>query len=97
MQDIFEYFRTNRKAKAFSKFRSGTALSFSDYVWLMKDAAFFEFPKAIILSIPTGIGSKLRFSYFKGKLAKIGKKLNIRKEFSYNWRRKYFDWLLHLD
>ena len=73
MKNIYEYFKTDKKAIIFSKFRSGKKLMITDYIWLIKDAFLLELPKNFFLTFPSGIGSKLRYSYFKRKFKKLGK------------------------
>jgi len=73
MQNIFEFFKTNKKALIFSKYREGQKLNFKDYIWLLKNAFFNELPKAFILGFPSGIGNFLRNIYFKTTLKKVGK------------------------
>lgn len=73
MQNIFEFFKTDKKALIFSKYREGEKLNFKDYIWLLKNAFFYELPKAFILGFPSGIGNFLRNLYFKKTLKKLGK------------------------
>ena len=87
MQDVYEYFRTDRKAKIFAKFRSGYSLSIGDYAWLITHAIFSEFPKAVVLGFPTGIGNKLRLLYFGRKFARIGKNSILGKSLTINGER----------
>jgi dTDP-4-amino-4,6-dideoxy-D-glucose acyltransferase len=100
MQNIYDFFKTDKKALIFSKFRSGKKLSFKDYCWLFKDAVLNDLPKAFLLGFPSGIGSYMRYTYFKRKLKKIGinsilgKNLNISGEKnieigSYTWVDDY--------
>lgn len=72
MKNINEFFNTDKKAIIFSKFRSGEKLNLKDYAWLLKNSLFYDLPKIFILNFPTGIGSFLRYHYFKKKLKKIG-------------------------
>lgn len=72
MDNIHDFFKKNKKAVLFSKFRNGEKFKFLDYLWLLKETIISEFPKEIILSFPTGLGFKLRYFYFKRKLNFLG-------------------------
>ena len=71
MQNIFEFFKTDKKALIFSKYREGEKLNFKDYIWLLKNAFFYELPKAFILGFPSGIGNFFRNIYLKKTLKNI--------------------------
>ena len=72
-KDIYEFFKNDKKAIIFSKFRSGQKIKIKEYFWLFKETIFFDFPKEIILCFPTGLGYKLRNFYFRRKLKNLGK------------------------
>jgi len=65
MKDIHNYFKQDKKALIFHKYRTNKRLSFSDYLYLLKTDITEQIPSTLIFSLPGLIGSFCRTKYFK--------------------------------
>lgn len=83
MKDIYSFFKYNRKASVFHKFRIDEKLSLSDYLFLIKNDITQEIPKSIIFSLPGLFGSFCRSKYFHSFSKGMGKNCIIGKNLTF--------------
>lgn len=67
------FFRNNKEARIFSKFRKGKKFSILDYFYIIKKIFLVELIDSLIFNFPTSVGFFLRQNYLKLKLKKCGK------------------------